>query len=61
MYDFSSLFILYLQKFLSGRIKINFINANNIAHNLKNKTNAIRYYSQKKLRRQMMLKNLYKN
>lgn len=45
---FVGLFILYLQNFLSKRIKINFINANNIAHNLKNKTNAIRYYSQKK-------------
>ena len=44
-----ALFILYLQKFLSGRIKVSFLNANNIAHNLKNKTNAIRYYSQKKL------------
>ena len=46
---FVALFILYLQKFLSGRIKVSFLNANNIAHNLKNKTNAIRYYSQKKL------------
>ena len=53
---FVGLFILYLQNFLSKRIKINFINANNIAHNLKNKTNAIRYYSQKNLRRQMRLK-----
>ena len=43
-----SLFIFYLQYFLSTKVKSNWINAKNIAHNLKNKTNAIKFYANKK-------------
>ena len=42
-----SIFIFYLQYFLSTRVKANWINAKNIAHNIKNKTNAIKYYANK--------------
>ena len=45
-----AIFILYLQNFLSNKVKLNFLNANNIAHNLKNKTNAIRYYLNKNIK-----------
>ena len=45
-----AIFILYLQNFLSNKVKLNFLNANNIAHNLKNKTNAIRYYLNKSIK-----------
>ena len=43
-----SIFIFYLQYFLSTRVKANWINAKNIAHNIKNKTNAIKFYANKK-------------
>ena len=43
-----SIFIFYLQYFLSTRVKANWINAKNIAHNIKNKTNAIKYYANKR-------------
>ena len=43
-----SLFIFYLQYFLSTKVKSNWLNAKNIAHNLKNKTNAIKFYANKK-------------
>ena len=42
-----SIFIFYLQYFLSTKVKANWINAKNIAHNIKNKTNAIKYYANK--------------
>ena len=42
-----SIFIFYLQYFLSRKVKANWINAKNIAHNIKNKTNAIKYYANK--------------
>ena len=42
-----SFFIIYLQRYLRTKININWINAKNIAHNLKNKTNAIKYYNSK--------------
>lgn len=42
-----SFFIIYLQSYLRVKINSNWINAKNIAHNLKNKTNAIRYYNSK--------------
>ncbi|MBT7076597.1 MAG: HAMP domain-containing histidine kinase [Pelagibacterales bacterium] len=42
-----SIFIFYLQYFLSTKVKANWINAKNIAHNIKNKTNAIKYYTNK--------------
>lgn len=43
-----SIFIFYLQYFLSTRVRANWINAKNIAHNIKNKTNAIKFYANKK-------------
>ena len=43
-----SIFIFYLQYFLSTRVRVNWINAKNIAHNIKNKTNAIKFYANKK-------------
>ncbi len=42
-----SIFIFYLQNFLSTKVRSNWINAKNIAHNLKNKTNAIKFYTSK--------------
>ena len=42
-----SIFIFYLQYFLSTKVKASWINAKNIAHNIKNKTNAIKYYANK--------------
>jgi len=44
-----SIFIYYLQFFLSNKANLNWLNAKNIAHNLKNKTNAIRYYTNKNI------------
>lgn len=43
-----SIFIFYLQYFLNTRVRANWINAKNIAHNIKNKTNAIKFYANKK-------------
>ena len=37
-----------MQYFLSTRVRANWINAKNIAHNIKNKTNAIKFYANKK-------------
>ena len=52
-----SFFIVYLQRYLSAKININWINAKNIAHNLKNKTNAIKYYNSKNFENIKMYKN----
>jgi signal transduction histidine kinase len=52
-----SFFIIYLQKYLRLKINNNWINAKNIAHNLKNKTNAIKYYNSKYFDNIEMYKN----
>ena len=52
-----SFFIIYLQRYLRLKINSNWINAKNIAHNLKNKTNAIKFYNSKNFDNIKMYRN----
>ena len=52
-----SFFIIYLQRYLRLKINSNWVNAKNIAHNLKNKTNAIKFYNSKHFDDIKMYKN----
>ena len=46
---FAGLFIYYFKSFLTGQANKNWMNAKNIAHNLRNKTSAIKFYLNKNI------------